>query len=278
MIDLHLHTTASDGTLAPADLVERAAAAGITTLAVTDHDTVAGLEAARRAAALRGLTFVNGIEITAVENGRDVHVLGYFFDPDHEHLRGFLQAQRADRMRRVREMAERLAAAGAPIDPEPLLIGAAERDRSIGRPALAGALMAAGHVQTRDEAFERYLGRGRPAFVPRRGASACDVVRMIAVAGGLSSLAHPGLTSLDAVIPAMAAAGLDALEARHTDHDQETETRYRLIAAELGLAVSGGSDYHGDDGHHRGSLGLVALPEHDYAAFAARASKFSRKR
>lgn len=270
MIDLHLHTTASDGALAPAALVARAAAAGITTLAVTDHDTTGGLAEARAEASAREMTLVNGIEITAVEGDRDVHVLGYFFDPDNPALRSFLKAQREDRLRRVRDMVERLALLGAPIDPAPIIDEGLVTGRSVGRPQVAAALVAAGHVRTRDEAFDRYLENGRPAFVPRRGASPDEVIRIITEAGGVASLAHPGLAGMDAIIPRLTAAGLQALEVRHTDHDAPTEARYRALAASLGVAVSAGSDFHDDTGRRRCGLGEMTLTAEEFAALKAR--------
>lgn len=273
MIDLHLHTTASDGRLAPTDLVALAAASGLTTIAVTDHDTTAGLPDARAAAERAGLRLVDGIEITAVEHGRDVHVLGYFFDPANEELRTFLHDQRADRLRRIREMSVRLASLGAPIDLEPHLTSAARQaGRSIGRPLVADALVEAGHVRDRAEAFDRLLAIGRPAFVPRRGAPVADVIRIVRGAGGVTSLAHPGLTGIDDAIERFAAAGLDALEARHSDHDPLAEARYRRLAARLGLALSGGSDFHADPSHHAAALGIVTLPVEDFATLEARAA------
>jgi predicted metal-dependent phosphoesterase TrpH len=269
LIDLHLHTTASDGVYSPAALVERAFHAGITVLAITDHDSVEGLAEGRQAAAARRLEFVDGIEISAVEDGRDVHMLGYFFDPSDPTLRSFLLDQRLDRVRRVREIAVRLEKLCAAIDPSPLLREAGE-GRSIGRPHLAAALLAAGHVGTREEAFDRFLGRGAPAFVPRQGPSAQEAVRLIASAGGVSVMAHPGLTSRDDLIPSLAGAGLDALEVYHADHDERAQDRYRALAAQHGLAVSGGSDFHGDSGHHRPAFGTATLPPDDFAALKAR--------
>jgi len=263
LIDLHLHTTASDGTLTPSELVSRARLAGLTIISVTDHDTTAGHEAARTSARAADLEFIPGIEITAVADGRDVHVLGYFIDSGCDTLRAFLERQREDRLRRVREMQERLQALGRPIDIAPILADAAS-GRSVGRPQVAQALIAAGHVTTRDEAFERFLEFGAPAFVPRRGASPADVVGVIHAAGGVASLAHPGLTRRDDLIPALAAAGLDALEARHSDHDDPTEARYRRLAGELGLIATAGSDYHGDTGRRASSLGAVTMPSDDF--------------
>lgn len=271
MIDLHLHTTASDGTLAPAALVERAAAAGITVLSVTDHDTVAGLAEARAAAGALGLRLVDGIEITAVEGARDVHMLAYFFDPESPALSAFLARQRADRVRRVEEMAVRLQALGAPIDASALLeIVAREPGRSVGRPQVADALVAAGHAEDRDDAFDRLLGDDCPAYVPRRGATPGDVIVLVRDAGGLVSLAHPGLLRKDAIIPRLVAEGLAAIEVCHSDHDAADERRYRELASSLGVAVSGGSDYHGDSAHRTATIGAVTLPPDDFARLEAR--------
>ena len=248
----------------------RVARAGLTTISVTDHDTTGGLAAARDAARARGLRFIDGIEITAVEDERDTHVLGYFFDPSNASLVDFLERQREDRIRRVRLMAEMLAELGAPIDPEPLIARGLEEGRSVGRPHVAAALLARGHVQSWEEAFDRYLEKGRPAFVPRCGASATEVLRIVHQAGGVASLAHPVLSRIDPLIPQLAAAGLDALEAAHAEHDAETEQRYRSLAAGLRLAVTAGSDFHGDEGRHPSALGRISMTSHELEALEAR--------
>jgi predicted metal-dependent phosphoesterase TrpH len=270
LIDLHLHTTASDGVFAPAALVARALHAGITTLSVTDHDTTAGLAGARAAARAGGARFIDGIEITCVERGRDVHMLGYFFDPASERLARFLDRQRADRRRRLVEMAERLKALGFRIDADAILGRAASAPhRSVGRPLLADALVAAGHVATRHEAFDLWLGEGRPAFVPRRGAPPAEVIQIIHDAGGIAALAHPGLLDMDDILSGLRAGGLDAVEAVHCDHDAATEKHYRDLSAAHGLAVSGGSDFHGDGGHC--GLGEICLPNPDFDLLEMRA-------
>jgi 3',5'-nucleoside bisphosphate phosphatase len=267
LIDLHLHTTASDGLLQPSELVSRAAACGLRTISVTDHDTCAGLAEADDAARRFGLRLICGVEITAVEGGRDVHLLAYFVDPDSAALVEFLRSQRAQRVERVRHIGERLAALGYAINVETL---ATTANRSIGRPQIADALVSAGHACDRDDAFARLLGAGRPAFVPRRGPIPEAVINLAHEAGGLVSMAHPGLTAMDHLIPRLAAAGLQALEVRHSDHDRATEDRYRQIAAEHNLAVSGGSDYHGDVGHRAALLGRVTLTSEELAALEAR--------
>jgi predicted metal-dependent phosphoesterase TrpH len=273
LIDLHLHTTASDGALAPAALIARAAAAGLTIVSVTDHDTVAGLPEARAAAAAQGIRLVDGIEITAVEESRDVHMLAYFFDPAAPALLDFLAAQRADRVRRVEEIAARLRDLGAPVDCAGLLACAAsEPGRSVGRPQVADALVAAGFAISRNDAFDRLLGDEGPAYVPRRGATPGEVIAIVARAGGIVSLAHPALLGRDAIIPRLAGEGLAAIEALHSDHDAADAQRYRALAGTLGVAVSGGSDFHGDGAHRTASIGAVTLPADDFARLEARRS------
>jgi hypothetical protein len=271
MIDLHLHSTASDGDFAPRDVVSKAWHAGLRTIAITDHDTVAGVAEAREAGSAIGVEVIAGIEITAVHAARDVHVLGYFVDPADGDLLAFLADQRADRVARVREMARRLGNLGLPIDADALLAPyAGTTDRSVGRPAVARALVAAGHVTSIGAAFDTLIGSGCPAFVPRRGAGPADVVRVIHAAGGVASLAHPGLLQRDDVIPSMVAARLDALEAYHSDHTADDVERYRTLAGRHGLAVSGGSDFHGESRHPRATLGSVTLPAEEFDRLAAR--------
>ena len=277
MIDLHLHTTASDGTLSPSQLVSRAAAVGLSTISVTDHDTVAGLAEARASAVARGMELISGIEITAVETGRDVHVLGYYFDPGAAALADFLAVQRADRLRRVREMCERLRELGFDVAAADVIGSAGEGSgRSIGRPAIADALVTRGYARDRDDAFARLIGRDSPAYVSRVGAPAADVVRIIDHAGGIASLAHPVLSGIDHLIPSLAAGGLAALEARHPDHPADVDAHYRAMASSLGLVVSGGSDFHGDGTSNADALGTVTLPHADFVALATRAREQRR--
>ena len=261
MIDLHTHTTASDGRCAPAELVARARSAGITVLAVTDHDTVAGCEAAEAACERAGIMFVAGIEIPAIRLSGDVHVLGYFIEWRAPALAAFLAEQRVRRLERVRQIVARLAVHGIELDADAILQPCLDDStKAAGRPWVARALVQAGHVATTNEAFDRWLARGRPAFVPRSGASPEDVFRRIHECGGLASLAHPGLLRHDEWIGEFADAGLDALEAYHTDHDAFMTAAYVSIAARFSLAVSGGSDYHADDSHGAATLGAVSLP------------------
>jgi predicted metal-dependent phosphoesterase TrpH len=265
LIDLHTHTTASDGRCTPAELVARAAAAGVTVLSVTDHDTVAGCEAAAEACRAANIEFVTGIEITAVRDQADVHVLGYFIDPQSPALRVFLTEQRQRRFDRVGQMIARLARLGLRLDADAILRPAVDDpSRAVGRPWIARALVAAGYVETTNEAFATWLSRGRPGFVPREGAAPDNVIARIHDAGGLASMAHPGLIGRDNWIPGLAASGLDAIEAYHTDHDADAIARYRAMAHRLTIAVSGGSDYHADESHGAPHPGSVSLPRDDF--------------
>jgi predicted metal-dependent phosphoesterase TrpH len=275
VIDLHLHTTASDGRYSPAQLVDRVRTAGLTVMSVTDHDTVAGLAEARGCAEAAGITFVDGIEITSVNAERDVHMLGYFIDPHDPQLAQFLETQRASRVARVREIGERLHRLGLGVDVDAILAAASAKPGvSVGRPLIARALVAAGHVYSISDAFERYLGTGQPAFVPRIGQSPSDVVAVIHRAGGLASLAHPGVTRQPALIEPLVSAGLDAIEVFHSDHPPALQQDLLVLAQRLDLLVTGGSDYHGEGDRGR-VLGGSTLPR---AAFERLVSAVDARR
>jgi hypothetical protein len=246
-------------------------------MAVTDHDTIAGLDAAEAAARRAGLAFVRGIEITAVHGGRDVHVLGYFVDtPDSAFLR-FLEEQRFDRRRRVAEILDRLREVGLPIDSGRLIDPAeASRGRAIGRPTVARALVEAGHVASVSEAFDRFLGHGMPAFVPRQGASPEEVIGHLVRIGAVAAMAHPGTTGQDALLPALARAGMAGLEVFHPDHSHADEERYGQAARDLSLLPTGGSDFHGPGSRRDSALGRVGLPRPAYEALAAHAAHARR--
>lgn len=270
MIDLHTHTTASDGRCTPEELVARAAQAGVTALGLTDHDTVAGVATAAAACRRAGIEFVPGIEITAVADNIDLHVLGYFVDAASSSLEAFLAEQRQRRLDRVRLIVDRLAVHGIFLDADAIIAPAVVNPSiAIGRPWIARALVNAGHVADMSEAFDRFLATGRAAFVPRIGVPPEAVFERIHEAGGIASLAHPVLVEHDEWIPGFAAAGLDALEAYHSDHDEADTMRYLAMADRLGLKVSGGSDFHGDESHGPGGPGSVALPRERFEQLKA---------
>ena len=261
MIDLHTHTTSSDGRCSPAELVSRASAAGVDVLSVTDHDTTAGATASAAECAKAGVEFIPGIEITAVIDGVDVHVLGYFIDPQADALASFLALQRERRVERVRQMVARLAALGIVLDADAILRPSQTgQGKAAGRPWIARALVDGGHVATTSDAFERYLKNGAPAFVSRVGPAPADVFEQIHRANGIASLAHPGLLKRDELIPDFVASGLDAIEAFHSKHSPDDTHRYLAHARQHRIAVSGGSDYHGDPSHDVGGPGSTALP------------------
>jgi predicted metal-dependent phosphoesterase TrpH len=252
--------------------VDHAARAGLTVLAVTDHDTMQSVDETTALARPLGIRVIPGVEITTVDANRDVHMLAYFVDHHDETLIQFLSRQRGLREERAREIGRRLAALGVPIDMEELLAEArATPGTSIARPWLARALVRAGHVSSVQEAFDRWLAQGQPAFVPRIGPSPFDIIEVVRAAGGILSFAHPGVTRKDALLAPLAEAGLDAIEAHHSDHSMEMREHYRGLAATLGLATSGGSDFHGY-GETRATLGTVHLPADEFTAFEARAA------
>jgi predicted metal-dependent phosphoesterase TrpH len=286
-----MHTTASDGRLTPVELVARAAAAGLTTISVTDHDTVAAIDEVAAAAKAPGIRVISGIEITSIADGRDVHMLGYLFDQDSPRLAGLLVNQRALRVSRIREIAARLAALNKFVDVEKVLLAAASRPgSSVGRPQLARELVRSGHVQSVQEAFDQLLATGRPAYVPRSGPSPETVIETIHAAGGVASFAHPGVTKRDDLIAPLIDRGLDAIEVYHSDHSAEDITVYRGMTIRFNALTSGGSDFHGEDPPfakatggrpakpgrpHRATFGAITLPPDALAALEARAQ--SRK-
>jgi len=266
-IDLHVHTTASDGLLAPSALIREMAGAGVQVIGVTDHDTVDGLECAMAAARQVSVTLVPGVELSAYWGRCEFHVLGYAFDPTNEPLAVFLRGTREARHARMQAMVSRLWAMGIPV-PAAEVFDAASNG-NVGRPHLARVLKQHGVVETLDEAFDRYLGTGRPAFVPRPDVAVAEAIRVIHRAGGLAVLAHPGLQCRDDVLPELLAAGLDGIEVYHPKHGSGLVSRYRRLAARHRLLVTGGSDFHGaPDGAYGLLPGRPGLPEVEFARFA----------
>lgn len=240
-VDLHTHTTCSDGRLTPAELVRRAEARGLAALAITDHDTLDALPLA--AAAHPAIEVVPGIEISTSLDGLDLHLLGYFVDAGHAELRRRLVGFREERIERARGILARLEALGVPVDE------ARVRSRAsggvVGRPHVAAEMVEAGHVDDLDDAFRRFLATGGPAFVPRPAFHPVDAIRLIHSAGGVSALAHPGSVVSDRVIEQLAEGGLRGLEIWHPQHGVQTVRRLRSLAHRLGLLETGGSDFHG---------------------------------
>jgi len=245
IIDLHTHSTASDGQYAPAVVATRAAEAGTRAWALTDHDTVAGLEEGADAARTLGMRFVPGIELSAFLERREIHILGHFVDPVHTKLRDFEDLLAAHRRVRVREIVRLLAGTGVWVTEEAIV--AFSGGKTIGRPHVARAMVAAGAVGSVKEAFDRFLGEGQPAYVGRFRLLAEDGVKMIRQAGGVATLAHPGISKVNpGELPRLRALGFDGVEAYHPDHPREQAARYREAADRTGLVCTAGTDYHGE--------------------------------
>ncbi len=255
--DLHLHTVHSDGTYQPADLVASARRHELAAIALTDHDTLEGCAEVGAEARAAGLDFVVGTEITAGLDGRELHILGYLVDPAHAGLSAELERAQSIRQARVREMVQRLNQAGVDISLEKVLEHA--RCKAPGRPHVARALVAHGACSSLDVAFERYLKKDRPGWVPKEKIGAARAIELIHAAGGVAVLAHPGLNHDDSVVGKLVAFGLDGLECHHPKHSNNATARYLAMAAQLGLVVTGGSDCHGRV-NNRPTMGSIKVP------------------
>jgi predicted metal-dependent phosphoesterase TrpH len=256
-LDLHAHSTASDGELSPAELVRLAVDRGLSTLALTDHDTTEGIDAARRAAAGTPLELIPGVELSADVPHAEVHVLGYYIDWHTARFQAMLDRFREGRFGRAEKMTRKLAALGAPISFQRVKEIAGEA--SIGRPHVAQALVEAGHVATIAEAFDRYIGRNGPAYVERFRLTPEDAVGLILDAGGVPVLAHPREVT-DYIAP-LVKAGLLGLEAYYNGYDDATRSLLAHLAKQHGLIATGGSDFHGlNKMAHMSGLGEVDIP------------------
>jgi predicted metal-dependent phosphoesterase TrpH len=247
-IDLHAHSTASDGTDTPAELVRNAAAAGLDVVALTDHDTTRG-HAEAIAALPEGLTLVTGAELSCRIDGISMHMLAYLFDPEDPALLAERELVRDDRVPRAQGMIARLREIGVPITWEQ--VARIAGDGSVGRPHVASALVELGVVDSVSDAFtEQWLADGGRAYVPKHETDPFEAIRLVKGAGGVTVFAHPaaakrGRTVPESVIAELAGAGLDGIEVDHMDHEPATRARLRGLASELGLLTTGSSDYHG---------------------------------
>lgn len=273
-VDLHAHTDCSDGRFSPRELVDKAAAAGLAGLAVTDHDTVDAYEEASRAAAHHGLELISGVELTTFLDGSTVHLLGYFFDPQNEALKAFLEKDRHRRRRRAEAIVAKLHALGIPLSFESVLEQAG--GGSICRPHIARALLDAGHVDSYPEAFIRYIGDEGPAYVNVLGASPEEAIRVVRDAGGIVSVAHPGQHVTEDMLEQLIDAGIDGIEAIHPSHDTLATEQYRRIAEERELVVTGGSDYHGHREIESQRLGYYALSDQQLEEIRRRVAALAR--
>jgi 3',5'-nucleoside bisphosphate phosphatase len=241
-IDLHAHTHYSDGLLSPQDVVRHALSRGLAALAITDHDSVDALPEARLAVQPT-LELVPGIEISTSQNGFDLHILGYYIDTEEGSLLERLSRFRRERLTRAMAIVDRLRDLGVPVNGDAVLASAGPG--VVGRPHIAAALIQAGHVESMDQAFRRYLGQNAEAFVPRPAFRPEDAIDLIHHSGGVSVLAHPGASLPVSIVERLAASGLRGIEVWHPQHGTTAIRQYRALAAKLGLLETGGSDFHG---------------------------------
>ncbi len=254
--DLHCHTTASDGLLTPWELVKAAAECHLMSIGITDHDTTSGWDEAVKAGSHYGVDILRGVELNTDDEGIEVHILGYEIDPNTHVLQEKLQILRNARYERVFAILEKLQDQG--IDISRTEIQKITAGESVGRPHIAQALVNKGIVKTIKEAFDRYIGLGAPAYVPRYKLSPEEGITLVREAGGVAVLAHPGVHGLSKSIPKWIESGLQGVEVSHSEHSPEDERRYRELAEQYNLIMTGGSDYHGEarkPGIHLGDWG-----------------------
>ena len=268
--DLHLHTNFSDGTYTPEEVIEQAVKHKLAAIALTDHDTVEGCPRGMIAAQAAGIEFIAGAELTAEQNDNEVHILGYFLDIENPKLLSEIARFQAVRQNRIHEMVARLNHLKVPLKVESVF--ALANCRSPGRPHVARALVQAGLCSSLDEAFERFLKKNRPAWVPKAKMSAQAAIELVHQANGLAVMAHPGLNRSDDVIPDLVDAGLDGIECFHTKHSTANTEHYIELAEKFRLLVTGGSDCHGLS-KGKPLIGTIRLPYEHVATLRARATK-----
>jgi 3',5'-nucleoside bisphosphate phosphatase len=267
--DLHLHTKYSDGTFSPEELVLQAQKGGLACIALTDHDTVEGCADTAKACAAVNMEFIPGTELTAEHNDIELHVLGYFLDIGNKKLLTEIAKYQAVRQDRIHQMVARINELGIPLQVESVF--ALANCKSPGRPHVARAMVKAGLIGSLDEAFERFLKKNRPAWVPKQKVSALEAIELIHQAGGLAVMAHPGLNRSDDMIPALVEAGLDGIECFHTKHSTAMSERYMEIADKHRLLITGGSDCHGFS-KGKPIIGTVRFPYNHVEKMKARVS------
>jgi predicted metal-dependent phosphoesterase TrpH len=270
--DLHVHSHHSDGVLPPAQVVARAAGAGLSAIALTDHDTLQGIAEAR-AAAPAGFEVIPGVEVSSSFLGHEVHLLVYFIEPDDAELEAALAPVRVERRRRAARMVDRLNALGIPVTMDEVVAAARAAGTadtgSIGRPHIAEALIAHGAASDMDDAFARYLRRGQPGYVAKTSIPCARAIQLAHARGGVVVVAHPGLNLSVAETVSLAALGLDGIEAWHPKHAADQQRELDQVARRLKLVASGGSDFHGE-GRGRHDLGESGVSLQTLEALRAR--------
>ena len=272
-VDLHLHTVHSDGTRTPEAVVGLAHQARLSAIAITDHDSLAGLPAGAAAAASCGIEIIPGVELSAVDGRSDVHILGYFVNPETPGLDHELGRLRDGRLDRAERIVARLDELGVSVRLDRVLEIAGTG--AVGRPHIATALVEAGRARSIEDAFDRWLGYHGPAYVPKRALSTADAIALVRGANGVAVLAHPGSLRRDDLIPGLKTMGLAGIEVWHPKHDAGRVTHYTAMADALGLLVTGGSDYHGG-GRGQSEVGGQPVPSSVLAPLIAKRDAAAR--
>ena len=269
IIDLHSHSRASDGQHPVEEVAALAASAGVGVWALTDHDTVAGIAEAAAAAARRGVRLVPGIELSTFIDRREIHVLGHFVDPESPAVRDFQALLEEKRRVRMGEIVQKLAEVGVAVHPDD--IEKHSGGKLLGRPHVARALMDRGYVSTVKEAFDLWLGEGKPAYVGRFRLEARDAIALVRGAGGTATIAHPGLSRIErGDLARLRDWGLAGVEVSHPEQNPSVREKYRALAAELGLVPTAGSDFHGDVVAPGRRFGDCSMTPEELAALEAR--------
>lgn len=243
-VDLHCHTIASDGLLSPKELICLAAELGLKGIGITDHDTIQGWKEAEEAGAYYKIQILKGIELNTDWQGKEIHILGYELDPSSGYFVNKLKSLREAREQRMLKIIKRLATLGIRISEDE--VRQLAQGESIGRPHIAHVLMERGFVRTIQEAFERFIGIGAPAYVPRLKITTEEGIAMIREAHGISVLAHPGMQRLEGEISIWVEFGLQGIEVSHSEHTPDDLARYQALAQRYNLLMTGGSDFHGE--------------------------------
>ncbi|UCD08790.1 MAG: PHP domain-containing protein [Dehalococcoidales bacterium] len=259
-VDLHLHSSASDGVLSPTEVVAKAAELGLTTVSLTDHDNVDGIAPALKAAEkYPDMVFIPGLEISTDTTTGEIHVLGYYIDHTNPELLSALKKLRDSRLGRAQKMIQKLSELGMPIDWE--YVEELSGDGSVGRPHVAQALLDKGYIDTIKEAFSKYIAFGGPAYVPRSKMTPREAVELIIRADGLAVLAHPlGISNLETLLKTLTGAGLVGIEVYYKDYPTEDRESLARLADKHGLIATGGTDYHGLDDNTEVMMGEAGVP------------------
>ena len=263
--DMHTHTSCSDGALQPGQLVQKASERGIQALAITDHDTIDGIHAARTAAISADLDIIPGVELSIQFLGRELHLLGYYFDSEHAALNSFLARYQLLRTERAQAIVDRLNKLGVALEMSEVL--AISEGPAVGRPHIAQALVSKGYVDTFGQAFLRYLRNGGPADVAKQLPKAEEAIATLHQAGGIAVLAHPGNWVSDRDLSRLKAIGLDGVEIIHPSHDETLTIFYTDVAHRLNLLTTGGSDFHGLKSNDEKNFGEIGLTRPQFDAF-----------